>query len=805
MKVKSLLFTLFATAAAYSLAAGSVENVMWYQSPAKEWMEAMPLGNGRIGAMVYGGIDRDRVALNEITLWAGQRDSMQNDYCGPEHLAEIRQAFFDGDLKKGNDLTHEYLRGRSVSFGTHLPLGDMVLDFTYPSKNISNYRRQLDLATAVASTSFDVNTADGVIKYTREYICDYPDDVLAMNISADRPGSVSFTLSTDFLRASDIIAKGNEITFSGKVDYPMFGPGGVSFAGNFKIVADGGTVTPDGNTLKVSDANAVTLLWDMRTDYDNEQPAARAQATVDNAAARGFDALKNDHVADHAALFNRMSVDFGGNKESSLPTDTRLYLAKNGAVDPAFDALFFQYGRYMQIASSRPNSVLCSNLQGIWNDNLACHMAWTCDYHLDININQNYWSPNKANLAECNEPMFKYVALLAKYGAETASKLYGCNGWCAHTITNPWGYTANGGDIGWGLNVTAGAWLATELWSHYLYTLDEDYLRNTGYPLLKSCAEFFVDYMVEDPSTGYLVTGPSISPENGYKIIDGDGQHYSAAMMPTIDRFIVERIYQACIESSKTLNVDKKFRQRLEKDIKRLPPVEIGKDGLVKEWAMYDAERSDPAHRHSSHLIGLYPLGLISETKTPELFDAAKVSLARQTSAPNWEDTEWSTGNMICFHSFLKDGDTAHGWLQNLFKSFTRENLMTVSPKGIAGAPEDIFSFDATEASVAGICDMLLQSHDGYVELLPALPSAWSDGSVKGICAQGALTADIDWKNSRPVSADIRADKAHNLCLKINDGAIPAMTLNGKTVTPKIKSDIATISLNPGDTLHLSY
>lgn len=805
MKLKTVIISACAFASSLTAGAKQSEAIMWYQSPAKEWIEAVPLGNGRIGAMVYGGIDRERVALNEITLWAGQRDSLQNDYCGPEHLAEIRQAFFDGDLQKGNDLANQYLGGRNVSFGTHLPLGDMVLDFEYPSDRITDYRRDLDLATAVAATSFKVNTADDVIIYTREYICDYPDDVLAMRIGADKPGQVNFTLSTDFLRAADFTAKGNELSFEGKVDYPMFGPGGVSFAGTFKVIADGGKVTPEGNTLKVSDADNVTLLWDMRTDYDNDAPAKRAKETVEKAAARGYNALRADHIADHSALYNRMAIDLGGEMTNSLPTDTRLHLAKNGVVDPGFDAIFFQYGRYMQIASSRPNSVLCSNLQGIWNDNLACHMAWTCDYHLDININQNYWSPNKANLAECNEPMFKYVALIAKYGSETAEKLYGCNGWCAHTITNPWGYTANGGYVGWGLNVTAGAWLATELWSHWLYTLDEDFLRETGYPLLKSCAEFFVDYMVEDPATGYLVTGPSISPENGYKLMGGDGTHYAVAMMPTIDRFIVERIYNAVIEGSKVLGVDKKLRQRLEKDLKRLPPVEVGKDGLVKEWLMYDAERTDPSHRHSSHLVGLYPFGMISQTKTPELFEASKRSLATQTSSPTWEDTEWSTGNMICFYSFLKEGDTAHRWLQNLFKAFTRENLMTVSPKGIAGAPSDIFSFDATEASVAGICDMLLQSHDGFIELLPALPSAWPTGSIKGLCAQGALTVDLNWKDGKATAADIHAAKDRTVNLRVADGTVPAMTIDGKTVTPKIKGDIVSVSLKAGQTLNLRY
>ncbi len=801
MNLKSFIIAVCALASITPIDAKQAEAVLWYQSPAKEWITAAPLGNGRIGAMIYGGIKQEKIALNEITLWAGQRDSLQNDYCGPEHLAEIRQAFFDGDLQKGNDLTHKYLNGHNVSFGTHLPLGDMVVDFQLPSNNITEYRRDLNLATAVASTSFKV---DG-IKHYREYICDYPDDVLAMNFSAEKPGSISFTLSTDFLRAANFSASGNELTFEGKVDYPMFGPGGVFFAGKFKIATDGGNIIAEGNTLKVTAANSATIVWDMRTDYDNDAPADRASTTVDKALARGYNALLADHIADYSPLFNRMEIDLGGKMTNDLPTDTRLYLAKNGVVDPGFDAIFFQYGRYMQIASSRPNSTLCSNLQGIWNDNLACHMAWTCDYHLDININQNYWSPNKANLAECNIPMFKYVALLAKYGAETAKKLYGCDGWCAHTVTNPWGYTANGGWMGWGLAVSAGAWLATELWSHYLYTLDDEYLRETGYPLLKSCAEFFVDYMVEDPATGYLITGPSISPENGFKIMGQGDTSYPVGMMPTIDRFIVERIYTACIESSKILGIDKKFRKQLEKDIKRLPPVTVGKDGLVKEWLMYDAVRADPAHRHSSHLVGLYPFGMISPTKTPELFEAAKRSLEAQTSAPNWEDTEWSTGNMICFYAFLKEGDTSHRWLQNLFKSFTRENLMTVSPEGIAGAPSDIFSFDATEASVAGMCDMLVQSYDGFIEFLPALPSAWPSGSIKGLCAQGAITVDLTWKDAKPVKADLVAGKNRTVNILIKDNVVPAMTIDGKTVNAKINDNIATIDLKAGQTLNLNW
>ena len=773
--------------------------VMWYQQPAPEWMEALPLGNGRIGASVYGGIDTDRIALNEITMWAGQRDEQQNDHCGPEKLAEIRKAFFAGDLEEGNRLTNEYLHGHSKSFGTHLPLGDMVMKFSYPDRKITDYRRQLDLSNAVATTTFK----SGDVTYTREYICDYPDDVMAVRIKADKPGMVSMTLATDLLRASKLDVDNGGILLTGKVDYPMFGPGGVSFAGKLAIDSKGGKISHDKESVKVEGADEVTILVDIRTDFDNPDYLNTALNTVEKAKKTGFDRLRSNHTSDHNALFSRMDVDFGDSGNSHLPTDTRLHLAKNGTVDPGFDALFFQYGRYMQIASSRPNSPLCSNLQGIWNDNLACQMAWTCDYHLDININQNYWSPNKANLAECNEPLFKYVALLAKYGSETASKVYGSRGWCAHTITNPWGYTAPGGDVSWGLNVTGGAWLATELWSHYLYTKDDEYLRNTGYPLLKSCAEFFQDYMVEDPNTGYLVTGPSISPENGFTT--PEGKHYSASMMPTLDRSVVEQIYTACIESSKVLGVDKKFRQQLEKDIKRLPPYAIDNNGHVAEWMMTDVKRSDPSHRHSSHIMGLYPFGQLSYTKTPELMDAARLALETQTSAPGWENTEWSCGNMLGFYSFLKDGNKCHDWLMDLFHNFTRENLMTVSPKGVAGAPADIFSFDATEASVAAMCDMILQSHDGFIEFLPALPDVWSTGKMNGVCAQGGLVADVEWSDKQMKSAAISATKDHTFNILLPEKAGVTMTLDGAPMAYKVKDGKVNVKMKAGQRLALDF
>ncbi len=789
------LLTLTLGATAMTANATNGETELWYNTPAKEWMEAVPIGNGRIGAMVYGGINRDRIALNELTMWSGQRDSLQNDYCGPEKLAEIRSAFFEGDIAKGNELTNKYLSGRSASFGTHLPVGDLVIDFTNPGTDISGYKRELNLENAVAKTSY----TSGGIQFTREYICDYPDNIMAIRLTADKPGTISATVCTELLREAAVTTTDNTLTFDGKVAYHMFGPGGVNFIGKIRLDNEGGMLSHNDRTVSVRNADALTILVDIRTDYTTPDYKAVADKNIANASSLGYDRLRSNHIADHSALFNRMSIKLDGKgKLTDLPTDTRLHLIKNGAIDPSFDALFFQYGRYMQIASSRPNSPLCSNLQGIWNDNLACQMSWTCDYHLDININQNYWAANKANLHETNEALFTYLRLLEKYGSETASKLYGCKGWCAHTVTNVWGYTAPGGSVGWGLNVTGGAWLATELWSHYLYTKDDDYLRNTGYPLLKSCAEFFMDYMVEDPATGYLVTGPSISPENSFRMADGNC--FSASMMPTLDRAVVYQIYKACIESSKILNVDKKMRKRLEKDIKRLPPLAIGKDGLIKEWFL-DVSRPDPSHRHSSHIHSLYPFAQMSFDNTPELMEAARRSIDVQTNDPNWENTEWSCANMICFNTFLKDGKKAHYYIQDLFHNFTRENLMTVSPKGIAGAPSDIFSFDATEASVAGMCDMLLQSQNGYIEFLPALPEAWNSGEVKGICAQGAIEADIEWTDMKLVRATLRSTK--NTCVKVRLPEGVKVNLDGKLLKVKTTPDrLAVFSLKPGDNLN---
>ena len=775
MKFKHLLAAATVTAGIFTSNAG--ETMMWYAQPASKWMEAMPLGNGRLGAMVYGGINTETIALNEISMWSGGPDSTSNDLCGKDALASMREAFFADDPETGDKLGQEYLTGRMTTFGTHLPLGDLKFTFTHPGGQTADYRRELDLSTATAKVTYTC----GGVEYCREYITDYPDDVLAIRMTASRPGNITVSMGLDLLRDAKVKADSKGLTIGGKVDFPLHGPGGVNFCGDFRLIPTGGKVSATNECVSVAGADELLVLVDIRTDYNTSDYVTKCSSTIDKAAAKGWRALKESHLADYTSLFGRMDIDLGQSKNASLPTDTRLRLLREGNPDPGFDALFFQYGRYMLIASSRPTDTpLCANLQGIWNDNGACNMPWTCDYHLDINIPQNYWSANRANLAECNKPLFDYIAFLAENGKDTAEKMYGCRGWVAHTVCNAWGYTAPGWGVSWGMNVSGGAWVATHLWSHYLYTRDNDFLRDTAYPLLKSTAEFFVDYMAADPRSGYLVTGPSISPENGY--ISPSGNHLSLAMMPTIDRAIVYDIYSACIESSKLLGVDKKFRRQLEADLKKLPPLAIASDGQVQEW-LGDLRRSDPSHRHSSHLLSLFPLCQISADRTPDLAAAAEKGLAIQTASPDWEDTEWSTANMLCYHARLKNADRAHGWLQNLFKVFTRDNLMTVSPAGVAMAEYDIFSFDATEASVAGMCEMLLQSHEGYLEFLPALPACWSTGSVRGLCAEGGMEVDLDWADGKLTAGVVRATADCTLRVKDQPGEVNLKRGDSYTLT----------------------
>ncbi|KAA6340564.1 hypothetical protein EZS27_011582 [termite gut metagenome] len=769
---------------------------LWFRQPADEWMKATPIGNGRLGAMVFGGIKTEKIALNEITMWSGQPEPPQELTDGKERLAAVRKLFYEGKYEEGNRLAAQTLTVRSHSFGSHLPVGDLLLNFRNDAGAVSDYKRELDLHNAITTVSY---RADGVT-YKREYLCSNPDNVLVVKLSADKKGSLDFNLGITMTRETDstlFATNGNELTFSGKVNFRKYGTGGVNFIGNVNVSATGGSVQADGQALKISNADEAVVMIDIRTDYHHPAYVSACRNTIDKAVAKGYDLVRKDHTADYEALFDKVDVSLGTSEADKLPTDERWQQVKKGREDPGLDALFFQYGRYLLIASSRENSPLPSNLQGLWNDNLACNMGWTCDYHLDINIEQNYWLSNVTNLYECNKPLFDYIRFLSEHGSNIAQSIYGSPGWVAHTTVNAWGYTASGDGVGWGMFPTAGAWIASHLWTHYEYTQDKDFLAETAYPLLKGSATFFLDYMTEIPGSDYLLTGPSTSPENAFRYGD---KHMSLYMMPTCDRVLVYETYQSCIKASAILDIDAEFRYTLESALQKFPPIRIGKNGTVQEW-FEDFDEVQPNHRHTTHLLSLYPFSQISLDRTPELAIAARKTIERRLNAEGWEDVEWSRANMICFYARLKDQQEAYNSLQSLLNTFTRENLLTISPKGIAGAPWDIFIIDGNAAGTAAVAEMLIQNHEGYIEFLPALPMQWKTGHFKGLCLRGGAEADAEWKDGILTKATVRATADQNITIKLPTDNRPLQCyLNDKKQSSEtVNGDKVTISLKKGD------
>lgn len=780
-----------------SIGAQGQPPAIWYDKPSEDWMESLPIGNGRLGGMVFGRVTEEKISLNEITLWSGEKDAYQETPLGKNALREIQQMFLDGKIAEGNALAAKKLVGRRYSFGSHLPFGNIELKFKEVDGNVNDYVRKLDLAKGIATVTYEQNG----ITYNREYFCSYPADVLIIRLTASKKRKQNFELRLTPLRESIITTEKDAICFNGQVTFPYFGPGGVHFYGKVKVIATGGSITPSKESLLIEKADEVILITNLRTNFVREDMKNNVSQALKNAEGKGFKKLKNEHETDFGRLFNRVSLSLGERKDA-IPTDERWQRLKEGHDDPDLAALFFHYGRYLLISSSRANSPLPANLQGIWNDNLACNMQWSCDYHLDINTQQNYWAANICNLHECNTPLFKYINSLMEAGKKTAKTVYGCEGWVAHTIANIWGFTAPGWNAGWGLHPTGGAWLASHLWEHYRFTNNLDFLQQ-AYPILKQAALFFLDYMIEDPSTGYLLTGPSTSPENFFT---WHGKRMALSMMPTCDKVIVTEIMNACHNASRLLQVDKTLRERIANAIIKLPPFKIGKHGQLQEW-LDDYEEAVPNHRHTSHLLALYPYSQISLAKTPQLANAAHVSINRRLGTKNWEDVEWSRANMINYFARLKNPPKAYENVLGLISELSRENLLTISPKGIGGAPTDIFVFDGNQAGTAGIAEMLLQSHEEYIELLPCLPAQWHTGNYKGLCARGGFEVDLAWKNSSTTYVQIMATTNNVLKLKLPDKSKHGKyAKNNHPVDLKPQSNgVICIHLKKGDTFSIQY
>lgn len=770
---------------------------LWYAQPAKVWMESLPIGNGRLGAMTYGGIEEEKLALNESTMWSGQYNENQNKPFGREKMNQLRKLFFEGKLSEGNRIAGDNLHGNQTSFGTHLPIGDLKMQFIYPEGKVTDYRRSLSLDEAVSSVSFN----SGGVNYKREYFATNPDNVLVLRLTTDKQKSITMNMGLDLMRQADLSVENNQLVFTGKVDFPLHGPGGVCFEGRIAVLADNGEVKMEQSGVSIKEADAVTLIVDVRTDYKSPDYKTLCADGVEKAAAKSYDELKQAHIKDYNTLYNRVSIHFGQDANRAMPTDVRWKQVKEGKTDTGLDALFFQYGRYLTIASSRENSPLPIALQGFFNDNKACNMGWTNDYHLDINTEQNYWAANVGNLAECNAPLFTYIKDLAHHGAKTAEVVYGCKGWTAHTTANVWGYTPASSTIIWGLFPMAGSWIASHLWTQYEFTQDKQYLAETAYPLLKGNAQFILDFLAKDPKSGYLMTGPSISPENWFRT--AGGEEMVASMMPACDRELAYEILSNCVRASEILDTDREFADSLRTAIAQLPPIQLRANGAIREW-FEDFEEAHPNHRHTSHLLALYPFSQITLEKTPELAEAARKTIENRLSAENWEDTEWSRANMICMYARLKDAQEAYKSVQLLQGKLSRENLMTVSPGGIAGAEGDIYSFDGNPAGTAGMAEMLIQNHESYVEFLPCLPVEWKDGSFKGLCLKGGAEATAEWTNAVINKASLKATADQVLKVKIPQGKKYRVLLNGKEAiaNPDAKG-LITVDMKRGDLLEL--
>ncbi|MDO6604455.1 glycoside hydrolase family 95 protein [Arenibacter palladensis] len=773
--------------------------VLWYNQPASKWEEALPVGNGRLGAMVYGKYGEEIIQFNEDTYYTGgpYNSVVKGGY---KHLPEIQQLIFNGEPIKAHKLFGRTMMGYPVEQMKYQSMANLHLFFGNDS--VENYRRSLDLKTGIVKDTYTVNN----VNYTKEVFASAIDQTIAIRITADKPGSISFdaelrgvrnsahsNYATDYFQMDGI---GNgQLRLTGKSADYLGIEGKLKYEAQIKAYPDGGSMEMDDTILSIKNADAVTLYFVAATNFVNyKDVSADQQARVAEMLTKldqnTYSKIKEDALTDYKGFFDRVSLTLPTTPSSLLPTDERLTNAQNNP-DPQLASLCYNFGRYLLISSSRPGTQP-ANLQGIWNNDM--NPAWDSKYTTNINIQMNYWAVESGNLSELSEPLTTMIKELTDQGSQVAKEHYGASGWVFHQNTDLWRVAAPMDGPTWGTFTVGGAWLTTHMWEHYLFTQDQEYLKEI-YPVMKGSVEFFMDFLVQYPGKDWLVTNPSNSPENppegkGYKYFYDEvtGMYYftTIAAGSTIDMQVLKDLFSYYGSASEILNKDVDFAKKVLEARKRLVPSQIGKDGTLQEWTE-DYGQMEKNHRHASHLYGLYPGKVISVNKTPELIEPVKKVLElRGDGASGWSRA-WKTN----LWARLGDGDRAN----KVFKGYLKEQCF---PSLFAICARQ-FQVDGSLGVAAGITEMLLQSHEGYIDLLPALPSEWADGHFDGVCARGGFELDFSWKNKALTSLEILSKAGLPCNLKTNK-KIKVFSDGQQIQVKKLKNGIVEFKTTKGKT-----
>jgi alpha-L-fucosidase 2 len=764
MKRYCCLFTLVSVFIAFNTYAQSKPLKLWYDKPAARWEETLALGNGRLGMMPTSGIDEENITLNDITLWSGAPQDA-NNYEAYKSLPEIRRLLAEGKNDEAQALVDKNfickgIGSGGVPFGCYQMLGDLQIKFNYADAKagVSNYKRELSLENAVASASFQ---RGGVI-YKREYFTSFGSDVSIIRLTTDHSGQLNFSVSLSRPERATITGKYDELEMTGQLASGTDADG-MKYLTRVKTVINDGELSNDGHQITIKNATEVIIYISAGTDFKAADFKTNVNNKLNTALKTSYATEKAIHIAKYQKLFKRVSVDLGVGTAPEETTDKRLLtFHQNPNADKLLPVLFYQFGRYLSICSTRVG-LLPPNLQGLWANQIQT--PWNGDYHLDVNIQMNQWPVEVSNLSELNLPLAELVKGMVKPGERTAKAYYNADGWVAHVITNVWGFTEPGESASWGVTKAGSGWLCNNLWDHYAFSQDKKYLGDI-YPILKGSAQFYSSMLNKDEKTGWLVTSPSSSPENTFYL--PNGKTASICVAPTIDNQIIRELFGNVITASKLLGKDGAFAKTLADKLKLLPPAgQIAKDGRLMEW-LEEYKETDPQHRHISHLYGLYPASLITPEAAPDLAEACKKSLeVRGDDGPSW-----SIAYKLLFWARLKDGNRAYKLFTEIMKPTTRTDINYGAGGGIypnllsAGPP---FQIDGNFGTAAGIAEMLIQSHAGFIELLPAIPDSWkASGQVKGVKARGNYMVDFSWLNGKVISCKITSSHPGKVKVKMN-------------------------------------